>query len=328
MKRISLIMLICIFLLTGCSTSKLQNDSDEKTIENTHSSSISYSPLKIGENQANSIQLFAFLEDEIFEANTPIQVEESKWIEYDVDSNISSLQVGNRNFNIVKNVSKRVNDLGDEWNIFYNEDQTIKIQKELNSASFIIQSIGDISLQDYSFSSLTEQNLILAVQSYIKTYINDINFQNFRYQCSTSVATITDEAAWNETKDGFYISSDNSETITCYQVSFTQYNGEIATENKINVMTDSLGNIENLYYYHYEAPWDQCEVDQVFLNQEIELFLDKYLQSQLQLISYNIKSMTLSCVNNKIALTLSVELTLKNKEYNENFVSLCALVVK
>ena len=114
-------------------------------------------------------------------------------------------------------------------NVYVSKDRKIEYTKSNDSDSFTIcvnyhAVSDDYDLYYFSGDNLTEAALLENVKSYISNYLDLDMFDDYVYSCSTIVDIKKPDAAWqHETKEEFYVPSDDTEKVRSYAIKYWKY---------------------------------------------------------------------------------------------------------
>ena len=183
--------------------------------------------------------------------------------------------------------------------------------------NFLIYSTEDTYLMKYPEKELTEETLINMAKEYISEYIQDVNYDNYIYECETALIKSGEKGAWKENIPMFYHSNKADEKIWEYDLNYREYCNGLATGNLISVDFDGAGNIVRLGYYDYDVDWSSVSADQSIVKESITDFLNKYVRTKYQISGYEIRSQALTCIEGKVCLSLGVGVSFlyNNDEY-------------
>lgn len=268
------------------------------------------------------VKLTMGIEGGIFKSSSEIYEIDDVTTNVTVDSEEKVINVGNCKINAKLMEERTYKNSGKQY-IYQSNDGNIRYGVSETSDSFYIAAQNDVSLSEYDEDNLTEEKLINHVKSYIDKYIGKDYIAQYTYSCSTSVITVNDESAWRENKSGFYISDSKNEHIVYYNMEFIKYVNGIQTADRIEVQSDNYGNIKRFYFNKYDADWSSVAVDQTKVNESLESFLNRNINSEYDIVSYEIQKQYLTYMQSKIYLSVDVGVTLNGND-NE-FVVLCPL---
>ena len=149
---------------------------------------------------------------------------------------------------------------------------------------------------------------------------------NYVYTCSTKLQVSKPDAAWNETKEGFYVSAETGETVRSYTVEYRKYYNNYKTADYLSVNCDPNGNILAFAFYDSNTDWLGGEFDAKSVEQSVEKYLKDSIKSEWQIEDYKITNECLVYVDGKICLSADIELTLtKNGDKSNTISPVCAL---
>lgn len=268
------------------------------------------------------VKLTMGIEGGIFKSSSEIYEIDDVTTNVTVDSEEKVINVGNCKINAKLMEERTYKNSGKQY-IYQSNDGNIRYGVSETSDSFYIAAQNDVSLSEYDEDNLTEEKLINHVKSYIDKYIGKDYIAQYTYSCSTSVITVNDESAWRENKSGFYISDSKNEHIVYYNMEFIKYVNGIQTADRIEVQSDNYGNIKRFYFNKYDADWSSVAVDQTKVNESLESFLNRNINSEYDIVSYEIQKQYLTYMQSKIYLSVDVGVTLNGND-NE-LVVLCPL---
>ena len=268
------------------------------------------------------VKLTMGIEGGIFKSSSEIYEIDDVTTNVTVDSEEKVINVGNCKINAKLMEERTYKNSGKQY-IYQSNDGNIRYGLSETSDSFYIAAQNDVNLSEYDEDNLTEEKLINHVKSYIDKYIGKDDIAQYTYSCSTSVITVNDESAWRENKSGFYISDSKNEHIVYYNMEFIKYVNGIQTADRIEVQSDNYGNIKRFYFNKYDADWSSVAVDQTKVNESLESFLNRNINSEYDIVSYEIQKQYLTYMQSKIYLSVDVEVTLNG--HDNEFVVLCPL---
>ena len=206
---------------------------------------------------------------------------------------------------------------------YLDENKQIKYIIYSSSNRFIATPYGDNQfLKEISDSELTEEKLLSYIKSYIFEYVSDFDYVQYTYSCETQLKCFSDDATWNENREGFHISTTENESVKYYVVEFVKYASNIATGSHIRIICDELGNIITFGYLIFDVDWGTPNIDDAILSDSIENFLKQNINDEYKFISFEIKSQRLIYEDNEIKLHVEVIVALKH--LNEEFSTSCS----
>ena len=192
-----------------------------------------------------------------------------------------------------------------------------------SSNRFIATPYGDNQfLKEISDSELTEEKLLSYIKSSIFEYVSDFDYVQYTYSCETQLKCFSDDATWNENREGFHISTTENESVKYYVVEFVKYASNIATGSHIRIICDESGNIITFGYLIFDVDWGTPNIDDAILSDSIENFLKQNINDEYKYISFEIKSQRLIYEDNEIKLHVEVIVALKH--LNEEFSTSCS----
>ncbi len=268
------------------------------------------------------VKLTMGIEGGIFKSSSEIYEIDDVTTNVTVDSEEKVINVGNCKINAKLMEERTYKNSGKQY-IYQSNDGNIRYGLSETSDSFYIAAQNDVNLSEYDEDNLTEEKLINHVKSYIDKYIGKDYIAQYTYSCSTSVITVNDESAWRENKSGFYISDSKNEQIVYYNMEFIKYVNGMQTADRIEVQCDNYGNVKRFYFNKYDADWSSVTVDQTKVIESLESFLNRNINSEYDIVSYEIQKQYLTYMQSKIYLSVDVGVTLNGND-NE-LVVLCPL---
>ena len=209
--------------------------------------------------------------------------------------------------------------------IYVSKDGKIKYTKNNDSDSFSISVNESGVLSSFKKDSFSEEELVNNIKAYISEYLDLNILDNYVYTCSTKVQVLKPNAAWNETKEGFYVASEEGENVRSYTVEYRKYCGNYKTSDRLSVNCDSNGNILAFAFYDSNTDWSGVDFDGKYVEQSVEKYLDGSIRKEWRLKDYEIEDECLVYVDGKIYLSLSIDLTLTKNGDEAN--TSCALRV-
>ena len=298
MKKIIAFLLIALLLLTSCDTPE--------------------SPAKL---EDYNVELSEVAESGIF--NVPGQVIQSDVpAQEKLDAPIESeIKLGNKT--IVADLTSKYVD--SNKSIYVSKDGKINYVKSGDSDSFSISVRGSGVLRSFKKDSFNEEELVNNIKDYISEYLDLSMLDSYVYTCSTKLQVSKPDAAWNETKEGFYVSNENGETVRSYTVEYRKYYNNYKTADYMSINCDPNGNILAFAFYDSNTDWSGGEFDGKSVEQCVEKYLKDSIKSEWSLKDYEFENECLVYVDGKIYLSLSVDLTLTKNGDEAN--TLCALRV-
>ena len=212
-----------------------------------------------------------------------------------------------------------------DWNIYLSKSRDVEYRKNTCNDSFSIQSKGDIALSSFPDVSLTEESLINHINEFVSSYIDLNLFDDYIYSCSSSVAIVQSDAAWNEVKSMFYLPQNETEKVRSYSIVYRKYSKNLKTEDEIVIQCNSNGDITMFGFYNCNANWEEVSFEDERVNRSVEKYLSDNMSTKYVLAGYEIKSRCLIYANAEILLSLTVESILVRD--GEEITFLCELVV-
>ena len=209
--------------------------------------------------------------------------------------------------------------------VYFSKDKNIEYRKSTKFDSFTIQAKNDTVLATYTEDTLNEQLLNEAVIDFMSAYIDIATLNEYVYSCTTSVVVTKPTASWKETRDGFSLPSNNTESVTTYKLEYRKFHQEFATSDSIVVMCTENGDITGFYYYEHNIDWAESVFKKELINNSIDSYIKDSLSKEYNLLDISIESERLVYLDDEIQLAVSVELTLLDN--NEEVVVLCPLLL-
>lgn len=222
-------------------------------------------------------------------------------------------------------ISKKFYTHKGQQNIYLSNDKKIEYRKNTDADIFCIRAKEDYILSRYVGMELTEEQLIEHVNSFLTTYIDMLEYGDYVYSCSTSVVIAKENAAWKEEKSEFYIAKNAYESVSSYKLEYQRYFNDLPTSDSIIIICDECGNITDFYYYKYDIDWNTSNFETDKITQSVQSFLNQNIQSDYDILDYKIDSQCLVYIDQKIQLSLSVEITVEKDE--EIMVLLCPMML-
>ncbi len=235
-----------------------------------------------------------------------------------------NINVGKKNINATLTERKTQN--GKTIGAFYISDKT---EYFINSDSFRITVIDDSSLCEYKETDLTYEKLLSNIKKYIAEYVDVTLYVDYQFKCTSSLVIHKPNATWGETREGFYIPSnddfDITEKVTGYEFEYRRVIGQVETDDVIRVNCDSNGNIIKLYCCTTGANWASFKIDDQKLSDCIEKKLNEALNSGYEIIDWAIESKSLVYEDESVMLSVSAEVTVKQDEFELSV--LCPIMI-
>lgn len=314
MKKTTLIIILIIaLLLSACNA----NTDTQEESRNDPVSSNKASPYKV--------QLLGNMDEGIFKNDTEKYASaENSFYETEKDA-IQAVEIGKNKLEL-KYVSQKHYTNGSVVDIYFDEDNNVEYSKGENT--FFVKAKGEF-LKQYTSSQLSETDLLEHINSYISSYVANEDYKDYTYRCSTKIVVSKENAAWAETKDGFYIPQSSYETVRSYVIEYRKYSDELPTADSLIIHCDGDGNITHFYNYAYNAKWEDASFESKSVDESISLFLRENLSSKYVIKNYKIDSQRLIYSDNEIRLSLTLSLTLSSTldDDGEGVVALCSLVI-
>ena len=214
---------------------------------------------------------------------------------------------------------------GSKSNVFQTMDGAVRYVIYDSNSEFRITANNGKSLKDFASAVLSEESLLEHIKSYICCFLPDFDFEKKVYSCTTSVDVSGEHSLWREDREQFCIAEQENEEVISYTISFVEHEQGIATEDRVEILCDELGNIKNFYYCEKGIDWSVVNVDQKKLSESISEFLEDGVKSEYKPTGYTIVNQTLIHRGDKIQLAIPVEVTLSNN--GREYVMLCAFSI-
>ena len=208
--------------------------------------------------------------------------------------------------------------------IYLSKDKNTQYVKFRDSNSFhIVNKNKELSLAQYPYDTLTEENVVKHVREYISKYIdaeilNDYEYSSSTYRMVSGKQSNGANFVYGETVNGFYISNDSNIEVKDYMIKFGQYSNGIPTKNKLECYCDEFGNIKYLFYYEYDIDWESEKFNYENIQSNVKRFLSEH--SDCKITDWKINSYELQYIAEKVQLYVSVTATIEKDGYNVNTV--------
>lgn len=304
-KITSLFIAITLLLLTtSCNTqhSEITSDESKKNDE--------IYDIFTAHAVTYNVQLDGELETNILKNSHPKISIESSTEEFDTSNKIQ-IKLGKYESD-ANYVSKKTYTDGTVVNIYSNEDDNATYTQVENSDVFTVVSMSRTPLTSYPETVTSEKDLTNRVSEYLSKYIDISSIKDYSYHCTTNLYVISDNGAWNEAKNGFYIPATENEEIKNYTIAYVLYSGGYETADSIIVKCDETGNIISLQNYNYGVDWSRAKFDESKIKKSIDDYLNKYLNSGYTLKEYEIVSKKIIYSQNSIKLSIVIDVKVDN----------------
>lgn len=165
----------------------------------------------------------------------------------------------------------------EDCHVYLSGDKSIEYTVYPESGSFSITAQNDTVLSAYTGAALTEEALLNHAKTYLHSIDSRIDFNSYTYSYESAYNTIT----------------------------FREFCNGIATADLIRVNCDASGNIDGVAYYELGLDWGSVTVDSERVDDTVAAFLYDHATRHVE--SYDISSQSLTYVDGKIQLSVTVE---------------------
>lgn len=182
-------------------------------------------------------------------------------------------------------------------------------------------------LSNFVSESISEEALIVHAKEYISRYLDIASVNDYNLAIETKIIVVKPNAAWKESKPGFYTVNDETEEVVSYQVEYRQHYLDYPTSNSITLLFDKLGNITDFYVTHHDIDWGVLYYDEGTVYQSVIGYLEQNMCDEYQLLSCEINSRYLIYDYNNSQVKLSLTTTLLLLKDNMEVAVLCSMVI-
>lgn len=205
-----------------------------------------------------------------------------------LDMPVSSVfQIGDKQVT-AEHTGTAVISTGHIFRIYTDRTAAVEYHLDPNSDSFQIHALNGTVLSEYSGAAADEQALLDHVESYLHSFNSSIDLSGYEYTCSPAFGTASDGN---------------------YSLHFRTYCGDIPTANSINVQCNNSGDITDVIYFHYDSDWSSVSIDEDKVTRSVSAFLEEGNVSIYPVTAFEITEQKLISTDGKIALMLSVKVT-------------------
>ena len=305
-KKIPTIFMLILLLLLTASC----NTESGKSISNESSKDEAMYDVFFDSDVTYNVKLDGKLETEILKNSHPKISIESSTEQFDTSKKVQ-IKLGKYELD-ANYVSKKTYTDGTIVNIYSNEDDNATYTQVENSNVFTVVSTSQTPLTSYPETVASEKDLTNRVNEYLSKFIDISSIKDYSYQCTTNLYVRSENGAWNEAKNGFYVPTAENEEIKNYTIAYVLYSGEYETADSIIVKCDKTGNISSIYNYNYGIDWSRAKFDESKIQKSIADYLNKYLNSGYTLKEYEIVSKKIIYSQNSIKLSLVIDVKVNN----------------
>ena len=244
----------------------------------------------------------------------------------------ASVKLGNREVNVIpqKTVTRKN---GNVERYYADEEGAFECRLLSLDHSFVISAKKGALASFDNNTQLSETTLIGFVEKSLEAYIDPAVLASHQLGLTTRVNVSSSDAAWAETKDGFFSPNPADEEgktveVRYYELTYSLYCGEYKTNDYVTVRCDAKGNITYLVVCFTGIDWSSVQLPvqgdlQTALVNKIRTSLNgsyQYVDARLssQAVSYS--------KTDGIRLTFTYEVQISSGG-DETYGSLCALTV-
>ena len=338
--KIGPFLIMCCVLLVACvSQTSRQNNIYQTNMEYNNSFlCLSNSDDEISDTGGNvdllnlvyEVKLLSGMESNIFESSYLVSgsIEEPTFAtETFSNSPLIVIKVGNKEVTAYK--TKIIHDSSNESRtVFLSEDKKTEYQIYSTGTCYSIKSKEQSVLSRYPKDEITERMMLDSIMEFMSSFVDVNEFKDFSVICSTSIIVQTPSAAWQETKDCFYVvpqELNEAETIKYYQFQFNKYFNGYKTSDQIVVRCSPEGDIIYFSYNCSGIDWSEFPLDEENVTNTVRSFLTDAIKPGYKIKEYTLINQMLVYQEKQIKLSLTYELTLEKDDCE--IVVLCPMIV-
>ena len=308
------IMALCLILLCITSVSCNSHSTSDGRVSQTTDRELPFEPT--GTNY--SVQMLSGMESEGFDDVPSFMPYLNDTTEIVDKPALTNIKLGKKSIKAYHTEITNSYEVG-LVNEYTSEDKNTRYWTRSQGNCFGIYSQNDTVLCKHN-GEITEDAVLKTVKNYISSYIDISNIDDYVYECSTYLSVRKPNAAWGETRTGFYVAAnDTSEVeekidINRYYFDFILYCNGYKTGDGIEVSCEANGDITSFRFYDHQVNWKNFTIDEEKIDNAITQFMSRNLSSGYAISKYDLKSKKLAFVNGKIRLALQYGLSVARED--------------
>lgn len=263
--------------------------------------------VELGESLDGMLGLFS---DAPMHLGNPTTANQSEKVEY-TDAAPESVDIGTKTLSLIP-VSKTTSSSGKDILRIY-EDDTGRHYSVGDSHFSVYAALSGDAVMDCNQTLAGEEDFIGWIQSCIKEYLPDYDFDGYRYSCTTNISYETPQTVGGKSVDHFCTLSevnsdipiDTTFEIRNYTFRYQRFVEEYEILDCLLIETDVSGNVRSISYQSDDSKTDWTtqpfEIDAV--KESVRQFVTTYgVSDRCSIVSYDIDRMLLSCEDGVFSL--------------------------